>query len=207
MQWQRKIYEIFDDMEDIMTNKITEINNQAALITAGNLTRFLGKHVTVDMSKASLKKMINIGDTFDPEEIVAGVYLPVTGAINGSSLFILPKESAFIMSDILLKRKLGTTRKLTKIDESALKETGNIISGCYLSTLSNTYKIKLIEHIPQFSFDMFGAILSQIISKFAKKADEALFIEIRYNIHPVKIAAYYLLLFDSSDIQLILEKQ
>lgn len=189
-----------------MIDKITEINNEAAQSTAENLGRLIGKPVTVDMSKALLKKMINIGDTFDPEEIVAGVYLPVSGAINGSSLFMLPKESAFIMSDILLKRKLGTTRQLTEIDESAIKETGNIVSGCYLSTISNIYKIKLIEHVPQFSFDMFGAILSQIISKFAKTADESLYIEIIYNIHQVKIKAYYLLLFDSNDIQLVLEK-
>jgi len=190
-------------MEVVMKNNITEINKLAAQNTAIKLSKLIGKPVTVNVADAKVKKINEIGGFFDPEEIVAGIHLPVTGAIIGSSLFMLPKEFAFNMCDLLLKRKLGTTRKLTEIDESALKETGNIISGCYLSTLSNLYKIKLIEHVPQFSFDMFGAILDQIITTFAKKVDESLYIEIVYHILHVNIKAYYILLFDSNDIQLI----
>jgi len=190
-----------------MIDKITEINKQGAEKTAKNLSSLLDTKVTVDIAHATLKKVVDIGESFDPEEIVAGVYLPVTGEIKGASLFILPREFAFLMTDLLLKQKPGTTRSIDELAMSALQETGNIISGCYLSTFSNILKIKLIEHIPQFSFDMFGAILEQIVSSFAAKADEALFIEIRYNVFHEKIKAYFLLLFYTEEIKLFLDKQ
>ena len=136
--------------------------------------------------------------------MVAGIYLPVTGDIHGAALLIFPKEAAFILSDLLVKRPPGTTRKLTPIDESALKEVGNIISGKYLTVLSNTLQIKIVEHIPNFSLDMFGAIIDQIITEFARKTENALVIEIEFTFKPETFKGYFLLLFEIEQFKAML---
>jgi chemotaxis protein CheC len=135
--------------------------------------------------------------------MVAGIYLPVTGDIKGAALLILPKETAFILSDLLVKRPPGTTRKLTPLDESALKEVGNIISGNYLTVLSDILQVKIVEHIPDFSFDMFGAIVDQIITKFAQKTENALVIEIEFVFKPETLKGYFLLLFEIEQFKAI----
>jgi chemotaxis protein CheC len=189
-----------------MTNKLKEVNEQAALNASKALSKLTGRRVEVKIAKVEVKKVEELSPIIGTEEIVAGIYLPVTGDVKGASLLIFPKETAFTLSDLLVKRKPGTTRKLSELDESALKEVGNIISGNYFTILSNMLKIKIIEHIPSFSFDMFGAITSQIIAKFAQEAAEALVIAIEFTFEPVTLKGYFLLLLRLEEMKIILRQ-
>ena len=179
-----------------MENKLQQVNEQAAVNASEALSKLIDRQVDVEISKAAVKKVEDLSPLIGPEDVVAGIYLPVTGDIKGAALLIFPKETAFTMSDLLVKREPGTTRKLTELDESALKEVGNIISGNYLTVLANVLQVKIIEHIPNFSFDMFGAIVSQIITDFAQKTENALVIEIEFLFKPEVLKGYFLLLFE-----------
>jgi len=184
--------------------KLHEINKQAALNTSKALSKLIDKPVSVEITQAGIKKVDKLSLIISSEEIVAGIYLPVTGDIKGAALLIFPKETAFTMSDLLVRRKPGTTRKLTELDESALKEVGNIICGNYFTVLSNMLQIKIIEHIPSFSFDMFGAIISHIITKFARETENAFIIEIEFIFKPVTLKGYFLLLFRMEEMKAII---
>ncbi len=188
-----------------MRNKMQEINKKAAMKASEALSKLIDRPVNVTIPGAEVKKVQELSPVIDSEDIVAGIHMSVTGDLTGAALLIFPKETAFTLCDLLVKRKPGTTRKLSKLDKSALKEVGNILSGNYLAVMSNTLKIKLIEHVPDFSFDMFGAIVSQIISKFAQEAEKTLIIEIEFAFKPIKIKGYLFLLFMMKDIDAILE--
>ena len=108
-------------------NKLEQINKEAAEKASAALSKLIDRSVEIGISKAQVKKVEELSPLIGNEEVVAGIYLPVTGEINGAALLIFPRETAFILSDLLVKRPPGTTRKLTKLDESALKEVGNII--------------------------------------------------------------------------------
>ncbi len=183
---------------------LNQVNEQAAQNASRALSKLIDRPVGVGMSKANIKKIEECEPLISQEEVVAGIYLPLTGDIKGAALLIFPKETAFTLSDLLVKREPGTTRKLTELDESALKEVGNIISGSYLTVLSNMLQIKTIEHIPNFSFDMFGAVVSQIITDFAQKVEKALVIEIEFLFEPETIKGYFLLLFMVEQLEAIL---
>lgn len=179
-----------------MQDKLQEINKQAAMNASIALSKLIKRPVGIEIPKAEVKRVEELRPLIGLGEIVAGIYLPITGEIKGAALLVVPKESAFTMSDLLVKRKPGTTRKLTELDESALKEVGNIISGNYLTILSNILQVKIIEHLPSFSFDMFGAIVSQIIGEFARKVDKALVIELEFVFKPEILKGYFILLFE-----------
>ena len=187
-----------------MENKLQEVNEQAAANASEALSKLIDRQVEVEISRTEVKKVEDLSPLIGPEEIVAGIYLPVTGDINGAALLIFPKETAFVLSDLLVKRVPGTTHKLTELDKSALKEVGNIISGNYLTILANVLQIKIIEHIPNFSFDMFGAIVSQIITDFAQKTEDALMIEIEFTFKPEILKGYFLLLFEVEQFKAML---
>ncbi len=187
-----------------MENKLQEVNEQATVNASEALSKLIDRQVEVEISKTEVKRVEDLSPLVGPEEMVAGIYLPVTGDISGAALLIFPKETAFALSDLLVKREPGTTHKLTELDKSALKEVGNIISGNYLTVLANVLQIKIIEHIPNFSFDMFGAIVSQIITDFAQKTDKALVIEIEFTFKPETFKGYFLLLFEVEQFKAIL---
>lgn len=197
-----KIHEIPNWMKSLQ-----RINKHAALNVSQALSKMTkGPPVSMKISKAEVKKIKELRPIIGLEEIVAGVYLPITGSVKGASLLIFPKETAFTLSDLLFKREVGTTRKLSKLDKSALKEVGNIVSGNYFTVLSNVLQIKIIEHIPSFSFDMFGAIISQIMTKFAQKAEKALVIEVEFIFNPVTLKGYFLLLFEIEQLKATFSK-
>lgn len=189
-------------MEDSVENrgKWWEINELAASRSSQALSNLLDLSVSVEISISEVRSIQDLTPTLDVERITAGIYLPITGEIKGAALLIFPKESAFTLSDLLVKRQPGTTRKLTKLDESALKELGNIICGNYMTVLSNNLQIKIIEHVPSFSFDMFGATLSQIIAKCSGNAEEPLLINVRFLFPSAELEGYLLLLFEREQL-------
>ena len=171
------------------------INDQAAASASAALSSLCGQDVEVHIARADVLKVSELSPTMSPEAVVAGIYLPVTGAIEGAVLLIIPQDAAFMLCDMLVKRSPGTTRQLTELDKSALKEVGNIVSGNYLAVLSNALDIKVIEHVPNFTFDMFGAIVSQVITDFARDAEAAMVVEVEFRFKPAALKAYLLLLF------------
>lgn len=184
--------------------KLQEVNKQAALNASRALSKLIDRPVSVHISKPQVKKVEELAPIIGSEEIVTGIYLPVTGDIKGAALLIFPEQTAFTLCDLLVKREPGTTRRLSGLDKSALKEVGNILSGNYLAVFSNILQVKTIEHIPSLSFDMFGAIVSQIITNFAQKVEKALVIEIEFLFKPVALKGYFLLLFELKEINAIL---
>ena len=203
-------------------SRLLQINEQAALTASRTLSKLIDRPVGIEITKTGVKDVEELSPIIDSEEIVAGIYLPITGDVKGAALLIFPKETAFTLSDLLVRREPGTTRKLSELDKSALKEVGNIVSGNYFTVLSNNLQVKIIEHIPSFSFDMFGAIISQIIAKFAQEAEKALVIEVEFIFKPVtpvrspsstsqsgssnevKLKGYFLLLFRVEELKAIL---
>ncbi len=184
--------------------KLQEISNQAALNASGALSKLIDRPVKMNITMADVRNVEELSPVIDPEEIVAGVYLPVTGEITGAALLIFPKETSFKLSDLLVRREPGTTRKLTALDKSALKELGNIVCGSYLTVLSNALQVKTIGQVPSFSFDMFGAIVSQIITAFAQKSEKALVVEIEIIFELTALKGYFLLLFELPQFNAIL---
>ncbi len=187
-----------------MKKKLQEIHENACINISHALTKLSGRKVIVDIINPKISGIKELSPLIDPNEIVAGVYLPVTGQAKGASILVFPKETAFKLCDFLLKRNIGTTKELTELDKSALKETGNIFCGTYFTTLANELKIKIIEHIPEFSFEKFGGILTQIITKFAAKAEKTLVVEIEFMFTDVVLQGYFLLLLEKEQIEQII---
>jgi len=94
-----------------------------------------------------------------------------------------------------VKRESGTTHKLNELDKSALMEVGNILCGNFLTVLSNALKIKIVENVPCFSLDMYGAIMEQIVAQFANSAEEALVVEVKFHFEYADIKGYIVLIF------------
>jgi len=184
--------------------KLHEINKEAAMNASRALSKLINRPVGVMISKTEVRNVEELSPVIDPEAIVAGIYVPITGSLKGASLVIFPKETAFVLCDLLVKRKPGTTRKLAVLDESVLKEMGNIICGNYFTVLANKLQMRISEHLPQLSFDMFGAIVSQIIAKFAQETEKAMIIEIEFIFESITLKGHFLLLLKVREINAIL---
>ena len=175
-------------------NKLEQINKEAAERASAALSKLIDRSVEIGISKAQVKKVENISPLIGNEEVVAGIYLPVTGEINGAALLIFPRETAFILSDLLVKRPPGTTRKLTKLDESALKEVGNIITGVYLTALHDFCGVNIYPSIPCVAVDMINSILDESLVRLSAQLQSTFLIENRFIIDEKKIRTFLLII-------------
>jgi len=186
---------------------LTEIANEATKKASLALLKLSDDEASVEFTKIEVGKIQKVFSEIDPELIVTGVYLPISGDVKGASLLIFPKEIAYALCDVLVKRKAETARQLTEIDKSALKEVGNIVLGSLLTVFSNSLKMKMIEHLPEFSHDMFGALVDQIITQFIQKAEEVLTIELLFHFkRTTNIKGYVFLIFGTEEIKVLIKK-
>ncbi len=170
------------------------INKAAAERASKALATLTGKSVSVEIIKIEMRPVTEFAKTLAPEELVAGIYLPITGDVRGASLLVFPKDVSLRLCDVLLKRPPGTTRVLSKLDESALMEVGNIIAGNYLTVLANKLQMKFVEHLPSLSCDMYGAVLDQATSEMAERVEQALMLEVRFHIEEITVEGQLFLL-------------
>ena len=170
------------------------INREAAQRASQALHKLTGKPVVVEISEAALKPVVEFSKAMGQEELVTGIHLPVTGDIRGASLLIFPRDAALALCDLLLERPPGTTRILSELDASALKEVGNIIVGNYLTVLGNRLQIRVIEHIPSLSTDMFGAMVDQLTSQLAQRVERAIVLEVHFRLVEFSISGTLVLL-------------
>lgn len=131
-----------------------------------------------------------------PEEIATTVIFRVTGDVEGNILLIIPQENALALADLLARRKVGATRRLSELDKSALKETGNILSGSFLAALTNYLNVSMIESIPDIATDMAKATIDHVLAEFSQRAEQALAFEVDFELISEKVRSFFFLLLD-----------
>ena len=165
-----------DSLDDTQFDVLKELGN----IGAGNATTALAEllQCKVDMNVPQVK-LINfseIGDLIGGEDqVMAGVYLAIQKDITGSILFLVKEEVALH----LVKKLMGDYAQniYGEMEQSALKEISNIITGAYLNALSTMTGLRIEPSVPDLTIDMAGAILSVPAIEFGIMGDEMLLIQ------------------------------
>lgn len=163
-----------------MAKEYFDVLKEIGNIGAGNATTALATMLQskVDMSVPQVKMLqfSEVGAMLGGEEqVMAGVYLAITGDINGSIMFLVKEDAALH----LIKKMMGdmATDLYGEMEKSALKEISNIITGAYLNALSSMTNLTIVPSIPDLCIDMAGAILSVPAIEFGELGDEMLLIQ------------------------------
>lgn len=152
---------------------LKEIGNIGAAHAATALSNLLSRKIEMRVPKA---EMITFNEMMDlaggPEKVVVGIYLRIEGDLEGSMFFILPIEQANrFIQHLIQDSRFDFRRNPSAIGMSAMQEMGNILSGSYLSALSDFLQLKLYPTVPGLSIDMFGAIISIGLIEISQVSD------------------------------------
>ncbi|MBN1157085.1 chemotaxis protein CheC [Candidatus Woesearchaeota archaeon] len=179
-------------------------------ISTGNattaLSKLLNKNIEMNIPETRFVPIRKFADEVGgPEKIISGIYLQLLGDLEGEALFIFSKESTLELIDLILGKKLGTTKTMDEFDESAFKEMGNILTGSFLNALSRMLDVKILSSIPHFATDMAQSVLDSVIAKIGKCADEVLCVKTKINVEGHKINGEFLVLFDETSLKKMLK--
>lgn len=173
----------WDQIKAQQIDVLKEIGNIGAGNAATALAQLVKHSVDMNVPYVSVLSFDEVAEYLGgPEEVVASVFLKVEGDVPGNMYFFLKHHTA----KQIIKKMLGQSSRSDKnefeeLEISVLQELGNILSGSYMSALSDLTRLNIQPSVPAFTIDMAGAILTCGLLEVGKTEDFALIIDTQFS--------------------------
>lgn len=182
---------------------LKELGNIGAGNAVTSLSKMLSKPIDMQVPQINIVDFKDIAAFVDdPENIIAGILVNLSGDINGIMMFIMTLDSARTLTNNLLGTN-NCDEDFSEMELSALTEIGNIVSGSYLGSLSSIINKRIIPSVPSLSIDMANAVLSLPAILFSRVADKVLLIESLFSIENDKFSGFFVLVPDMESFDVI----
>ena len=187
----------YEEMNDMKLDIFKEMGSIGGGNAATALSSMLNARVSMALPRAEILEFNDaLARLGDPEIVIAGVLVELTGEIQGIMLFIIPEE----FSDEVLFRMLGKTRtallELDEIESSVLTEIGNIVISSYVTALSSLAGVEVELSVPQLAVNMLGGIMSLPMAMMGQQSDRIMMVTGEFNIDDKALNSGMLLLPD-----------
>lgn len=181
---------VFDNLSSIQLDVLREIGNIGAGNAATSMSKLINKRIDMKMPSVNIVTFDEMMDTVGgPEELIVAMFFRIQGDAPGTVFFILTIEEAeSLVSQITndMELDLLSDDGPSELAISALKEIGNIMTGSYLTALSDFVKINMQPSIPHLGVDMAGSILTAGLLELSKMSDYAIIIDTEINDNNLK---------------------
>jgi chemotaxis protein CheC len=102
------------------------------------LSKWLGHEIRLTVSVVNEVEMGQAVELLGPpESLVAACSMGLSGWLTGLILLVFKDSSGLALSDLLLHQPLGTSTTWGELEESAAKETTNIVGCAYVNALAS----------------------------------------------------------------------
>ncbi|MBM7865487.1 CheY-P-specific phosphatase CheC [Heliobacterium gestii] len=170
--------DIIRDMSDFHLDVLREISNIGAGNAATALSQLLGKPVNMRVSRVIPMPFNDVTEYVGgAENLVTTVFSRIDGDITGNMLFVMGAADGGALVRHMAGDNGEGDGELSEFAQSVLQEVGNILSGSYLTALSDFTGFDLRTSVPCLCVDMAGAILSFGLMETGKSSDYAILID------------------------------
>jgi chemotaxis protein CheC len=200
-------------MEDIRSltalelDALREIANIGAGHAATALSTMTGDTIMISVPMLNVAPLDEaVGRIAAPEEPVAAVLMHMLGDLTGRTLLVFPQRVAIRLAELMLRRPSGSSKELGALEQSAIKEAGNILSGAYMNALSDFMGLMLLPSPPSLAIDMTSAVLTTAYLQFGSDRDFVFCVESDFQIQDSgeQLHGFFLLLPDVASLHAIL---
>ncbi len=186
-----------------MDRNFPDVSREAGVNASRALSKLVGRPAAIELSAVGVKAVADIVTRINPDERGVGVYMPVTGEVEGAALLFFAMDDAVALARVLVKGKSETSDELGELELSALKEVGNIVTGAYVTVLSNAAGVRLVGRVPALKRDTFGAVLSLLVHGIAEQAEQAVVVEVDFGFVEPTLKAYLIVLLDLAACEMV----
>ncbi len=156
---------------------LKEIGNIGSGHAATSLSKLLHKKIEMHVPGVEVvdfDQVMDLAGGADKE--VVSIFQRMEGDAPGTMFFIMAPSQAHQFVERMTNASEGF-RDDAEMALSALQELGNILSGTYLTALSDFTELDLQSTVPSVSQDMVGAILSMGLIELSQVSDAAIVIK------------------------------
>ena len=160
------------DLEHARQQAMQTIAINGAFEASRAVSKWLRRGVKLSTDGFSRVPFNQMAAGFDESKPVVALHLPLREQLHGHTLLVMPFEHALQLVDILLGQEPWTTKEIGELEQSALEETGNIVSSAFVNSWAKWLDIRVEPGAPQFAFDLPGAIMESVVSEQALMSDD-----------------------------------
>ncbi|MDZ4259015.1 MAG: chemotaxis protein CheC [Gemmatimonadales bacterium] len=197
-----------DDLEYLRRDGLREVATIGAGHAATALSQLTNRRIMISVPQvrraAATEVASLVGEVGDH---VAVVGMRMLGDLTGRALLIFGDTDATLLCDLILRRELGPQRALGELEQSGLKEVGNIVCSAYLTALSNLMGMMLLPSVPTLTVGSLAGALAAMTSPDESPTDLVFCVDTAFRGEDVDVTltAAFVLLPDSASVQAILE--
>lgn len=197
----------YEEMNAIQLDVIKEIGSIGNGNAATALSSMLNTKVTMPIPKVSIlgfnEALHFLGD---PEEVIAAIFVEMSGDIEGVMLFMLSKEFTDKVMNKMMGKKSVSLLKLDEIESSLLTEVGNIMISSYINALSSLTNLSIELSVPQMTVNMMGGILSLPMAVMGIESDRIMMITGQFIIDGQELNSDMLLLPNLESLNVLMHR-
>jgi len=177
------------------------------------LSKWLSQEVHLAVSEVELVELAQVADLLGPpESLVTSCSMGLIGRLTGLILLIFEDTSGLALVDLLLGHPLGTTTAWGELEQSAAKETTNIVGCAYINALATHLpgiaivapakpqafqpsSGELVPTPPTFIREFAGSLLQFALMEQALELDQVLLIHTQFSTGKASANLNWTLLF------------
>lgn len=194
-------------LKPVQIDALREVANIGAGHAATALSAMTGDTIMISVPTINIAPLEEVPpQVAEADEPVAAVLMNMMGDLTGRTLLVFPQATAIRLSELMLRRPAGSSKGLGELEQSAIKEAGNILSGAYMNALSDFMGLMLLPSPPSLAVDMSAAVLTTAYLQFGTDRDLVFCVESEFYMQELneRLRGFFLLLPDVASLQAIL---
>lgn len=172
-------------LSTVQMDVLREIGNIGAGNAATSMPKLINKKIDMAVPSVNVVAFDEVMEMIGgPETPIVGIMIHISGEAPGKVYFILSIEEAESLVKSITNEHdftLLNDKEPNDLVFSALKETGNILTGSYISALSDFTRLQMQPSVPYLSIDMAGAVLTVGLIEVSQVTDYAIIIDTKIN--------------------------
>jgi len=154
-------------LNEIQLDALKEVVNIGAGHAAIAFSQLLSRKIMIAVIRTDIVPsevfLENIIEGADSQFV--SVYLETLGDIQGVVIFMFSKKSALKLSDMLLFRDKENSKFVDEKAQSAMKETGGILTGAFFSVLADSFNLNIFHKSPCYAYDNAETIMYAVCDR------------------------------------------
>lgn len=195
-------------LRELEVDALKETANIGAGHAATALSQMTNRTIMITVPEVHVRSLDSVAALLGPpQDVAAAVLMHVMGDLTGRAMVLLPEPSARVLCDLIFRRAVGTTTTFEAMEQSGLKEVGNILVSAYLTALSDFLGLMLVPSVPSLAVEQASAILTSAYLDFGHDRDYVICVETSFEVAGAHDAlrGHFLLLPDAPSLRAIFD--
>ncbi|NLM16948.1 MAG: hypothetical protein GX221_04455 [Candidatus Riflebacteria bacterium] len=196
-------------LTSLQLDALKEAANIGAGNAAGALAQFLGRRIDMSVPRTALISCADIASYAGLEEDSQSISIAfrVIGDLPGHFLMLLSEKTGLsLLKGLLPETKQVEIDNMGELEESCLKEVGNIMTASFLIALSVFLKVNLMNSLPEMTICEGGLFSELLLDEFKCSDAKALMLETRFHESEENLNIYLFFLPTETSLKKLLKK-